>query len=230
MALFSKKPQICPICSAELDGRASALRLESHWETHVVVIQPGQGDASGQYTWYCSCGPAGMKWEKHFADQADPWLPLTRLQSKPDRQRVRRALQPLTGGGTSIVPALERASQLLGTRSDRLQIVLLFSDGESGESTSALSDAVSTLPVGGVHVVVLGDALPAQWLDVPVSSVTALTDLQTADDFEWVLARALYRSLSLEWAGPTTPPKGKAGLVSTLHATESEVTDDSTTQ
>jgi hypothetical protein len=67
MALFSKKPQICPICSAELDGRASALRLESHWETHVVVIQPGQGDASGQYTWYCSCGPAGMKWEKHFA-------------------------------------------------------------------------------------------------------------------------------------------------------------------
>jgi len=143
----------------------------------------------------------------HFADRPTPWLPLTRLRTKSERARVRRALQPLSGGGTQIVPAIGRAGKLLGRSNDgRLKVSLLFTDGESGETAEELRRAVDGLPIGSVHVVVLGDQLPDQWHDVPVGSVTALTELRTADDVEWVLARALYRSLSLEWAGPTSPP------------------------
>ncbi len=146
--------------------------------------------------------------------RSDPKRPLTGLRAKPDRLRVRRTLQPLTGGGTNIVPALDRAGKLLGREGERAQIVLLFSDGESGETAAELREVVAHLPVGCVHVVVLGDELPAQWLDVPVGSVTALTELRTADDVEWVLARALYRSLSLEWAGPHWPPTSSGGVTS----------------
>lgn len=156
----------------------------------------------------------------HFADRPEPWLPLTGVRSRSDRDRVRRALQPLTGGGTSIVPALDRAAKLLGNeRDDRIQVVLLFTDGESGESAAELRHAVEQLPIGCVHVVVLGNELPSQWLDVPVGSVTALTELRTADNVEWVLARALYRSLSLAWYGPTRPPTATGGLQTSLPTT-----------
>jgi hypothetical protein len=143
----------------------------------------------------------------HFADQPTPWLPLTGLRSKGERARIRQVLQPLTGGGTQIVPAIERAGKLFGRSTDgRLKVCLLFTDGESGETAEQLRRAVEKLPTGSVHVVVLGDQLPDQWHDVPVGSVTALPELHTADDVEWVLARALYRSLSLEWRGPAFPP------------------------
>lgn len=60
MGLFGKRVTLCPICDSELpkDGRMM------HWEGHVTEIPEGQGDASGQYTWQCACGPANMKWPK----------------------------------------------------------------------------------------------------------------------------------------------------------------------
>jgi hypothetical protein len=72
MGLFSRKPTFvaCPICDAGLDAKLGAIDLLSHWQTHVSQIPPGQGVASGQYTWTCVCGPAGLKWEKDFAAAA----------------------------------------------------------------------------------------------------------------------------------------------------------------
>lgn len=65
MGLFNRKPRTltCPMCSSTVlqDER------REHWRSHVEQIGPGQGDATGQYTWRCSCGPAGMKWEKDYA-------------------------------------------------------------------------------------------------------------------------------------------------------------------
>ena len=60
MAFFKKSPLPCPICGADLN----ATNKVEHWETHVRVIPEGQGDASGQFTWVCKCGPAGYKWPK----------------------------------------------------------------------------------------------------------------------------------------------------------------------
>jgi len=62
---YSKKPVPpwpCPICSEGLDGKGSVMTLLSHWESHVEQIPPWHGEASGQYTWRCSCGPSDMKW------------------------------------------------------------------------------------------------------------------------------------------------------------------------
>ena len=142
-----------------------------------------------------------------FADQPQPWLPLTSVRNKRDRRKVRQALQPLAGGGTSIAPAITRAAHLLAGASDRRQICLLFTDGESIESGYDLRRATERLPFGSLHVVVLGGELPEQWKDVPVGSVNTLTSLSRPDDFEWLLGRALYRSLGLgPWAGPLEPP------------------------
>lgn len=60
MGLFSKKAVACPICQAELQTKGNF----GHWEVHVTQIPEGEGDASGQYTWQCVCGPADMKWPK----------------------------------------------------------------------------------------------------------------------------------------------------------------------
>lgn len=49
----------CPMCQTPMVGDSGR---DSHLEQHVSQIPPGQGDASGQYTWDCTCGPAGMKW------------------------------------------------------------------------------------------------------------------------------------------------------------------------
>lgn len=58
MPLFGKKTTTCPICAAAIEKGGT----RNHWNSHVRQIPPGQGDASGQYTWECVCGPAGMKW------------------------------------------------------------------------------------------------------------------------------------------------------------------------
>jgi hypothetical protein len=71
-----------------------------------------------------------------------------------------------------------------------------------------------------VHVVALGDNLPAQWLDVPVGSVTALTHLDNPAEVEWVMARAVYRSLSLGWSGPEHPAMSLTQVFSTLDASK----------
>ncbi len=142
-----------------------------------------------------------------FADSPVPWLPLTPLDNREQRRRVRSCLRPINGGGTSIVPAIERAAGILGRRSADHSAVLLFTDGESDETSSEFTAAVLKAPTGSVHVVVLGQDLPAQWDSVPVGSVTALPSLDgRADALEWLLARALYRSLGLGWAGPEMPP------------------------
>jgi hypothetical protein len=60
VGLFSKKATVCPICDSEISKAGNM----SHWESHVTQIPEGEGDASGQFTWQCSCGPAGMKWPK----------------------------------------------------------------------------------------------------------------------------------------------------------------------
>lgn len=64
MGLFGKKVAktvSCPICEEGLPLRVGHF---AHWETHVTVIPEGQGDASGQFTWRCRCGPANMKWPR----------------------------------------------------------------------------------------------------------------------------------------------------------------------
>lgn len=163
----------------------------------------------------------------HFADTPSPWLPLTPLDTKHRRRTVRMCLQQLTGGGTAIVPAITQASKLMTTgsflhpRFSRIRVTVLFTDGESAEASAALTRAVQQHDIGSVHVVVLGAELPDQWQGVPLGSVTALTELRTPDDVEWVLARALYRSLSLGWVGPTRPPTATGGLNSSFDGTGS---------
>lgn len=65
MGWFSKRTPPRPICGAAL-GKSLTQTLR-HCDTHVRQIPPGQGDASGQYTWNRTCGPAGMKWPTDFA-------------------------------------------------------------------------------------------------------------------------------------------------------------------
>jgi hypothetical protein len=60
MGLFGKKQIICPICHAGVEKGDPT----HHWESHIQQIPPGYGDASGQYTWECACGPAGLKWPR----------------------------------------------------------------------------------------------------------------------------------------------------------------------
>lgn len=70
VGLFRSKPRpgaTCPLCNEEM-VKGSSL---AHWEkSHVQEIGPGQGVASGQFTWTCTCGPAGMKWERETAAAA----------------------------------------------------------------------------------------------------------------------------------------------------------------
>lgn len=66
MPLFGKKAlATCPICAAEIQRKPGA--GEDHFESHVWEIPPGHGDASGQFSWDCKCGPAGMKWPTRSA-------------------------------------------------------------------------------------------------------------------------------------------------------------------
>ena len=46
----------CPIC----DELLTKDRSSTHWMDHVVEIE--SGEAAGNYTWTCSCGPANMAW------------------------------------------------------------------------------------------------------------------------------------------------------------------------
>lgn len=64
MGLFSKKKITCPIC------KESASDGINHYESHVRQIPPGHGNASGQYTWECVCGPSGKKWQKEVGAAA----------------------------------------------------------------------------------------------------------------------------------------------------------------
>ncbi len=59
MGLFSKKLITCPICDEGLPKNENKF---GHWESHCCEFPPGEGDASGQFTWECNCGPSGMKW------------------------------------------------------------------------------------------------------------------------------------------------------------------------
>lgn len=62
MGLFRKRMAACPICESELEAGAQMGTKLAHFNSHVQQIPPGNGEASGQYTWVCACGPAGMKW------------------------------------------------------------------------------------------------------------------------------------------------------------------------
>ena len=65
MSFFKKKvaepagPVTCPICGDVLTGEADHT---DHWMGHIKQIPPGNGEASGQFTWTCGCGPSEMKW------------------------------------------------------------------------------------------------------------------------------------------------------------------------
>lgn len=65
MGFFGKRTKMisCPICRNEFESTSTGARL-NHWEQHVRPIPEGQGEASGQYTWECACGPSGMKWPR----------------------------------------------------------------------------------------------------------------------------------------------------------------------
>lgn len=60
MALFGQRRTSCPICDEGLLKNET----RSHWHQHITQIPQGHGDASGQYTWNCVCGPSGLKWPK----------------------------------------------------------------------------------------------------------------------------------------------------------------------
>lgn len=62
MGLFRKRMVACPICKSELAAGAEMSAKIAHFSSHVRQIPPGNGEASGQYTWVCVCGPARMKW------------------------------------------------------------------------------------------------------------------------------------------------------------------------
>lgn len=81
MGLFSNKSKMisCPICNASFD---QSLR-SSHWEIHITKIPEGQGEASGQYTWECACGPSGMKWERDGAAKSGLMLHMRDRHSIP---------------------------------------------------------------------------------------------------------------------------------------------------
>lgn len=66
--MFGSKPKTtkCPACKSDIPKGT----LEDHVADHVHVIAEGQGDATGQFTWNCSCGPAKMKWPKPHHAQA----------------------------------------------------------------------------------------------------------------------------------------------------------------
>ena len=49
----------CPMCQTPMIGASGR---SAHLEEHLSVIPEGLGDASGQFTWNCTCGPALMKW------------------------------------------------------------------------------------------------------------------------------------------------------------------------
>lgn len=67
MGIFSKKQKLvtCLICRESIPGGITGDSM-SHYESHVRQIPPGNGDASGQYTWSCVCGPAGLKWTEDY--------------------------------------------------------------------------------------------------------------------------------------------------------------------
>lgn len=67
MGLFKRKEQTqtCPICT---DGFETSDGM-THWSGHVRQLPPGEGAASGQYTWECKCGPSGMKWPNEFRER-----------------------------------------------------------------------------------------------------------------------------------------------------------------
>jgi Mg-chelatase subunit ChlD len=142
-----------------------------------------------------------------FADYPYSYCPLTEVRSRAGRRKIRSFLRPVSAGGTSIVPAIERAGHLARARRDRTTVFLIFTDGESPETTAELNSAIDRLPMGSLHVVVLGSSLPPQWNDARAGSITPISDLTGPEDLEWALARALYRSLDLRWAGSTRPPR-----------------------
>jgi hypothetical protein len=57
MALFKKKPLMCPACDREI----TEPRM-THWLGHTYIIDEGEG--AGSYTWRCKCGLAPMYWAK----------------------------------------------------------------------------------------------------------------------------------------------------------------------
>jgi hypothetical protein len=107
MGLFGKKVEMvtCPICGQEFNGRESGTK-SAHWESHVQKIPPGQGEASGQYTWECSCGPCGMKWPKS-------WSAATALAIHMNRRHDISIDSPLDDGGL-IVLEVERKLGIAG--------------------------------------------------------------------------------------------------------------------
>lgn len=141
----------------------------------------------------------------HFSDYPRPWLSLTPVHSRAGQGALRTALRPVTGGGTRIVPAIEKAAGMLRASRNRDVVVLLFTDGESNESSDELRAACQRLSAGTLQVLALGDRLPEQWNHVPVGSVVPTSMIQKPDDIEWAMAKALYRSLSLAWSGPDNP-------------------------
>jgi hypothetical protein len=66
MGLFGRRLITCPICNAGVEAKG----IRGHWDSHVQQIPPGHGDASGQYTWECVCGPADMKWPRDMGAKA----------------------------------------------------------------------------------------------------------------------------------------------------------------
>jgi hypothetical protein len=142
----------------------------------------------------------------HFADKPGLVLRPTSVRHAPGRRRVLASLRARSHGGTAIVPAIRKAASGVDYRSEREPLVLVFTDGESGESSAELAAAVQELPPERVHVIVLGHDLPQQWHEVPLGSVTALADLTSADEIEWAMAKAVYEALGLGWTGGDGPP------------------------
>lgn len=81
MGLFSRKVEThaCPICGQPVQRGKSML----HWETHVQQIPPGQGAASGEFTWRCECGPCGRKWPNKISAASAIAIHMYRVHAIP---------------------------------------------------------------------------------------------------------------------------------------------------
>ncbi|MDZ7733889.1 MAG: hypothetical protein U5R31_13235 [Acidimicrobiia bacterium] len=103
MGLFTKKQKIfdCPICDRQFDPLKDK---GTHRQEHVRQIPEGEGEASGQFTWECACGPSGMKWTNDFS--ASTALGIHWHRSRHPARAAARQLQLPVGDGTKARYAL----------------------------------------------------------------------------------------------------------------------------
>jgi len=62
MGLFNRTKASfeCPICSSQVQRNNPWI----HWQEHIIEVPPGNGAASGCFTYECVCGPCPKIWDE----------------------------------------------------------------------------------------------------------------------------------------------------------------------